>query len=338
MSRSSKSISPDNPGSPVSFILFGDGEWAALALSRLIADGHSAVAVVLRSAPSNELLSTAAKDKGIRILQPDGPSSPEFVETVARLAPDLCISFAYDRIIRKPLRQVPRLGFINCHAGALPEYRGRNVINWALINGEKRLGLTVHHIDSGIDTGDIIVQELLDIGWQDDYGSLLRRVTGGFPDLLSRAVSELASGTAERTPQDQSAGTYFPGRQPGDEWIDWADTSTDIYNFVRAITRPAPGARVRLSEREIIVWKARFEPTWPKYRAIPGAVVGLGPSGNPVVKTGDSTIELIEWEVVSGACKRIRIGDRFDLISASDAPAPTLDVQSWSGDKVGLND
>ncbi len=135
------------------------------------------------------------------VLQPNMPNGDEFLATMKALAPDLALSISYDRILRRPLLELPRLGCLNIHAGRLPEYRGRNVINWAILNGETEIGVTAHMMDEGIDTGDILLQRMLPIHWTDTYGEVLGRVVDSIPDLVSDAVRGLAEGTATRRPQ-----------------------------------------------------------------------------------------------------------------------------------------
>src|SRR5690242_11129884 len=142
-------------------VLFGDGPWAAASLERLVRDGHDVVAVVERDHPSDATLGRAARERGIHVLRTADARATAFVEEIGRLAPDVALSISYNRILRRPLLDVPRLGFVNFHAGMLPRYRGRNVINWAIINGESEIGITAHFVDEGIDTGDILVQRLL---------------------------------------------------------------------------------------------------------------------------------------------------------------------------------
>lgn len=281
-------------------ILLGDGRWAADALLRLAADGHRPVAVLGRRSPSDGALAAAAARLGLPLLRPERVNAASNVTMLAGLEPDLLLSVAYDQILRAPVLAVPRLGCLNVHAGSLPRYRGRNVINWAIINGESEIGVTVHHMDEGVDTGDIVLQRTLPIGWTDDYATVLARVVEAVPGLLSEAVALVAAGRAERRPQDHAMGTYFGGRGPGDEWLDWGASSRELHNKVRAITRPGPGARTWLEGEPVRVWRAHWEPGWPRYLATPGQVVGRRAEG-VVVKTGDSTLLLCEVQQGDGA-------------------------------------
>lgn len=281
-------------------ILFGDGTWATESLLRLHEHSHL-IGVVLRVNPSEQTLAAVARDLSIPIFQPARVNTPEFVEQVARLKPDLNVSIAYNQILRWPMLRVAPLGFVNFHAGKLPRYRGRNVINWAIINGETEIGVTAHFVDEGIDTGDIIRQDTLPINWTDTYGDVLARVVSYFPEFVIQTVESLVTGDYERRPQSRDAGTYFAGREPGDEWLDWSDTSFNLHNKVRAISRPGPGAHTTLGDDPIIVWRAFYDPSFPRYLATPGQVVGRSHEG-VVVKTGDSTLLVNEVETATGAC------------------------------------
>jgi methionyl-tRNA formyltransferase len=276
-------------------ILFGDGPWATKCLTPLVEAGHEVVAVVLRTRPSETGLAAAAQSLGVPTLQPTRVNSAECVTTIAGLKPDVNLSIAYDQIFGSDIRATASW-FLNVHAGKLPKYRGRNIINWAIINGESEIGLTVHVVDHGIDTGDVLLQRLLPIGWTDTYGDVLDRVVREVPALVVESLDMLASGAAEPWPQG-TGGTYYGARREGDEWIDWSRPSVDVYNKIRGITHPGPGARTMLGDRPVIVWRAAYDPRWPMYRATPGEVVGRSPGTGVIVKTGDSTVLLQDVQV-----------------------------------------
>lgn len=276
--------------------LFGDGVWAVNCLNRLLQDGHTVSAVVLRRNPTDLLLDTLARSNTIPVYSPNRVNSPDFVKTIRSLDPELNVSVAYDQIFRAPIIECPDLGFINLHAGKLPQYRGRNVINWALINNEREIGITAHFVDEGIDTGDILIQRSIPLEWDDYYGSVLEKVQNAFPDLLSDAILALTDGQ-HPIPQKHLDGFYVGGRVDGDEWIDWSDTSLNIYNKIRAITRPGPGSRTTLNQQTLVVWRAHYDLDWPTYIGTSGEVVEFIPNVGVKVKTGDSTIILIETQL-----------------------------------------
>jgi methionyl-tRNA formyltransferase len=282
--------------------MFGDGRWAADSLLRLSREGHHVAAAVIRTVPSDDSVSDCARKLGAAILQPKSVNTPEFIESIRKFDADLGLSIAFNQIFRRPILETTRSGFVNFHAGKLPQYRGRNIINWAIINGEPEIGITAHLIDDGIDTGDIILQRTLPLGWTDTYGDVLARVVDNFPEFVVEAVQMIGSNEITARLQRHTAGTYFCGREDGDEWLDWSDSSLNLYNKIRAITRPACGARTLLGQKRVIVWKAAYDPAWPKYRATPGQIVGRRQDGL-AVKTGDSTLVLQEIQVESGLCE-----------------------------------
>lgn len=273
-------------------LFFGDAAWAARSLERLCEAGQSVAGVVLRARPTDEDLADTARRLGLPVFQPPRCNSPEFVDQVVKLAPDLNLSVSYDQIIRPPLLTVAPRGFLNVHAGKLPFYRGRSVINWAILNGETEIGLTVHFMDEGIDTGDILLQRTAPISWTDAYGDVLARVTAAIPALVADAVRLVESGDFTRRHQSHLEGSYFRRRGPGDEWIHWPDTSVNIYNKIRAISKPAPGACTIFEGRRMVVWRASYDPAWPKSSGSPGIVTEVVPGRGIRVATGDSTILL----------------------------------------------
>lgn len=273
--------------SALRLVLFGDGAWAARSLDRLLAEGHEVASVVARRHPTDGALNEAAERNRLPVLAPERVNTHEFLARVASLRPDLCVSVSYDQIIQAPLREIAPRGFINAHAGKLPHYRGRSPINWALINGEPEIGITVHLMDGGIDTGDILVQRAVPVGWEDDYGDVLGRVVAAVPDLLADAVRSLADGTGRRRPQAHLTGSYYRRRGPGDEWLDWSAPAVEVYNKIRALAKPGPGAVTHLEGRRVVVWRASHDISWPAVHAPPGEILE-GRSGRGVlVAAGD---------------------------------------------------
>lgn len=277
-------------------LFFGDGHWATLSLRQLVRD-HQILGIVLRTSPTDPGLAQAAREFNLPVFSPPKVNASTFLDLIRRLSPELNLSVSYDQIIRRDLFEMAPLGFVNFHAGKLPLYRGRNVLNWALINGEEEIGITGHFIDDGIDTGDIIIQATVPILWEDTYAEVLQKVTNRIPQVVADAVRLLSSGTIAAIPQRHLVGSYFPARKPGDEWIDWQGNSRNIYNKIRAITRPGPGARTVIGENEVVLWKAHYEPDWPRYIANPGQVVGKGPRQGALVKTSDSFVEVMEIQL-----------------------------------------
>jgi methionyl-tRNA formyltransferase len=295
-------------------LYFGDAIWGAEALKLLHRSGRHVVGVVVRANPTDGALQAIAQDLGIEVHQPPRCNAPSFLDTIKTLSPDLNLSVSYDQILRSPIIQSAPLGFVNFHAGKLPWYRGRSVINWAIINGESEVGITAHFVDEGIDTGDIILQTTIPVGSTDTYAEVLARVVGKFPGIVKATVDLISTGEFETRKQLQSAGSYFPRRRPGDEVLDWTDTSQNIHNKIRAITRPGPGSRTWLSNEAVTIWASEFDISQPCFIGNPGQVVGIESHRGVWVKTGDST--LLITEVSSEQCDACvpqwKIGSRLE--------------------------
>lgn len=271
---------------------FGDGLWASGALERILALPRLRVVFVVArpSAPDPELRQWAERI-GVPFLVPRDVNAPDFLGTVKRFSPDLNVSMSFDQILGRTILELAPLGFINCHAGALPFYRGRNVLNWALINGEESFGVTVHHVDEGIDTGDVIAQRQVLIAPDDDYSTLLRKAAAVCSELLPETLRAIESGAASRTPQTDihPVGSYFSRRVEGDEEIDWGLPTRQVRDFVRALVPPAPGARTDRAGRRLAVLKTELITGAPPYIEVPGRILGCTPAG-VVVKTGDTSL------------------------------------------------
>lgn len=289
---------------------FADGPWAHRALERILQDASMQVKFVCArwDAPDPVLREMAAAH-GLEFLVEKSINCDGFRERVADFGCDIFVSMSFNQIFRAPLFELPRLKTINCHAGKLPRYRGRNILNWALINDEREFGITVHYVDDGIDTGDIISQAVFEITDGDDYASLLRKAYGGCADVLYDALVSIRDGRAQRIPQNsvEVPGFYCTQRRPGDERLRWDQQSREVFNFVRAICAPGPQARTVLNGVEISINRVELVANAPVYRGIPGAVVGIGEASFDV-KTTDSYVRVVEW---SGA-GRPRMGDRFE--------------------------
>ncbi len=271
---------------------FGDGPWANRALQYIAEDPRMEVAFVTpRHGRPDAGLRAWAIRLGVPFISDPNVNSRAFLDRTKACAPDIFVSMSFDQIVKRPFIDETQYGAINCHAGALPFYRGRNPLNWALINGEGNFGITVHYIDEGIDTGDIIVQRFSPISPSDTYADLLARAHGLCANTLVEALGLIYEGEAPRIRQSDlsSQHTYFSSRRLGDEWIDWKWPSQRIFNFIRAITVPGPCARSLIGERRIAIVEASMAPSVPAHIGSNGEVVGRSASGN-LVKTGDTGI------------------------------------------------
>lgn len=212
-------------------------------------------------------------------------NEPENIERVRQLTPQFLLSFYYRNMIVPEVLELPAKGALNLHGSWLPRYRGRVPVNWAVINGERETGATLHYMVAKPDAGDIVDQERVEIAFSDTAHDVFGKVTEAAVTVLRRAWPRLVDGTAGRTPMDLQAGSYFGGRKPEDGRIDWRKGAVEIYNLIRGVTHPYPGAFSELNGERVTVWSA-----WPVEGAgEPGRVVSLQPL---LVGTGNGLLEL----------------------------------------------
>ena len=263
---------------------FADGPWAQNALGLFLDDEAIEVKFIcLRYDQPDLELKRMAVEHGIDLIEDRNVNSAEFIVKTESYGCDLFVSLSFNQIIKKQLIYLPPYSTINCHAGKLPFYRGRNILNWCLINDEKEFGITVHYIDEGIDTGDIILQRCFPISDRDTYATILDRAHIECANLL-----------------------YCGKRKPGDEIINWNDTSRSIFNFVRAVSSPGPMALSHLNGEAIRINQVEIVPDAPIYKGIPGQVIGVSDKSF-LVKTKDSFIKVTEYRYSS----TIRMGNRL---------------------------
>ena len=214
---------------------------------------------------------------------------------------DLMFTVSWRYMIPASVYRRPRLGTFVFHDSLLPEYRGFSPSVWAIINGEDHIGVTLFEANDDPDAGDIVDQERVPIGPDDTISVVMERVTQTYLDLLERNLDGLIKGTAPRCPQDQSRATYTCRRLPEDNQIDWSASSEGIYNLIRAVSNPYPGAYTYLSGRKMRVWSARRVADGQRYVGrVPGRVVEVRPGEGSAVLTGDGALLLGEIQVEDG--------------------------------------
>jgi methionyl-tRNA formyltransferase len=193
------------------------------------------------------------------------------------------------------------LGAINLHPSLLPKYRGRAPLNWAILHGERTLGLTAHWVDQGMDTGDIIEQVSFELREDQDVGEALKKLYPLYTGMTRRVLGYLQSGRVPRRAQDHSKATIFPRRRPADGLIDFSQTATQVHNLIRAVARPYPGAFAFLEGNKVIIWKSRLAAPNARGRPAPGSIVAWDEEG-PLVQCGLGIIQFLEMEGSWPAC------------------------------------
>ena len=273
---------------------FGDGPWADKTLKEISTNNKFSISfIVSRFKKPDQKLKKWSKKIGVDFICFKNINSPQAIAKLKKYDADLFVSMSFDQILKKEIISLPPMGFLNCHAGALPFYRGRNILNWALINDEKEFGVTVHFIDEGIDTGDIILQKKRVISDKDDYSTLLKKAEVLCAECLYEAITKVDSGNFKRIKQKSihPYGSYFFKRKKGDERINWNSTSRDIFNFVRALTNPGPCAQTLHDKKILKLRKVKIPKIKKIYKGNPGEVVYKSKK-YVFIKTKDSVVKL----------------------------------------------
>ena len=289
---------------------FADGPWSHEAFNKLITDSEILIRFVcVRFDTQDKTLKKYCYKYNIDYLKDENVNSADFIEKLSQYHCDLMVSMSFNQIFRREIIDITRYKIINCHAGKLPLYRGRNILNWVLINDEIEFGITVHYVDEGIDTGDIILQDVHVISDTDDYSTLLARSYSACASILYRSVCLFKKGSVVGKKQENihPVGFYCTQRKFGDENVNWKDSSRNIFNFIRAICSPGPIARSFINGIEVKINKVEIVRKALTYKCIEGAILNID-KDKLLVKTGDSFIKITEYETDA----RIKIGDRFE--------------------------
>lgn len=246
-------------------VFMGTPEIAVPSLERLISDGHDLCAVVTQpdrpKGRGKKLAFSPVKEAAMRheleILQPEKASQPDFLDRLRELNPDLIVVIAFGQILRKEVLDLPKYGCVNVHVSLLPKYRGAAPINWAIINGEEKTGVTTMFMDEGLDTGDIIKTREFSLDDEINAGQLHDIMMEEGADVLSQTVKAIEDGTAERIRQNDDESTYAPMMDRNLGHIDFKKSAVSIHNLVRG-TVPWPGAWCESPYGKIKILKTRI--------------------------------------------------------------------------------
>jgi len=198
------------------------------------------------------------KNANIPVITPENAQGSDLHREIAQLAPDYIFSFYYRHMIPVPILQLANVAALNMHGSLLPKYRGRVPINWAILHGETQTGATLHIMEEKPDAGEIVSQKSLQIGPDETAYELFQRVADLAVDVLKDVIPQLLVGIVPKRPNRLQEGSYFGARKPEDGRIDWQQNAQDVYNLVRAVAPPYPGAFTDVAGRRWIVAEARL--------------------------------------------------------------------------------
>ena len=311
-------------------ILFmGTPDFAQESLKALYEKGYDIIGVVtnidkpkgrgMKLIPSD--VKKYAMEKGLKIYQPNKVrNNPEFLEEVKNLKPDLICVVAYGKILPQELLDIPKLGCVNVHGSLLPKYRGAAPIQWAVLNGDKKTGVTTMFMNAGMDTGDMILKEEVEIGDDETTGELWQRLSKIGAKLLIKTVELIENEKATRIPQPDE-GTMAPMLSKEMAKIDWENKSArEIKNLVRGLN-PIMGAYSYMNNKKIKFWKVdvltqeelieRFEEL-KEYREklkkiAPGTVLFSDSKKGLYINAKDGIIQVLE--IQGENAKRMLIND-----------------------------
>jgi methionyl-tRNA formyltransferase len=254
-------------------VIVGQGPFGERVLEVLIQKGEDVVGTFSPPDKRGEGVKVLAERSGIPFFRPNLMKDPQVYDAYVKLQPELAILAFVTDIIPEKLIAIPSLGTICYHPSILPRHRGASAINWALIQGDTRTGLTIFWVDKGIDTGPVLLQKEVEIRPDDTTGSLYFNKL--FPmgvDAMVEAVELVKKGKAPRIPQDDSKATYEPLCDDRVASVDFEKSINDIYNLIRGCD-PQPGAYTTYQGRRVRFYEVKMSPSAIKRE--PGEIVSI---------------------------------------------------------------
>lgn len=280
-------------------VFMGTPEFSVPCLKLLLEEKYEVVAVITQpdkpKGRGKKLCPPPVKEfaleHGLPVLQPDKIKTEEFISAMHAINPELIVTAAYGKILPKALLDLPPYGCINVHASLLPKYRGAAPIHWAVINGEKKTGITTMMMDEGLDTGDMLVKSEVEISQDMTTGELHDILKELGASALKQTLDLLKQGTLKRIPQNNDEATYAPMITKDIGKIDWKQSSHNIHNLVRG-TNPWPGAFAYYRGERLKIWKTVLC-DFPACSDKPGTICKIAKDALWVV-TGDGAIKVTE--------------------------------------------
>jgi methionyl-tRNA formyltransferase len=250
-----------------------------------------------------------ANKNHVEVHCPRDVNTPDWTEKISRLAPDVIFSFYFRHMLSQEILNIPASGAYNLHGSLLPAYRGRTPVNWAIVNGERKTGVTLHHMIGKPDAGDIVGQKAIEIAFEDTARTLYDKLCVAARKMLAEVLPQIREGSAPRIPQDLTKGSYYGGRRPEDGRIDWSWPAIRIYNLIRAVTEPYPGSFGFLpGVGKILIWWALPEEGKSNDHT-PGEIEVE--KKDVFVRTGNGRLKLIDIEFAGSRRKQSQIFDYF---------------------------
>ena len=277
-------------------VFMGTPDFSVPALEALVKGGHQVIAAVTQpdkpKGRGKAVLMTPVKEKalemGIPVYQPVKVREPEFVKTLADLAPDVIVVVAFGQILPKSILEIPRYGCVNIHASLLPKYRGAAPIQWAVIDGEKETGVTTMFMNEGLDTGDMLEKEVVPLDPKETGGSLYDKLSAVGGRLILSTLKGLEDGTLKGTPQTDEGSCYAKMLKKSLGDIDWTMGGAAIERLIRGLN-PWPSAYTSLHGKTLKIWDA--DVTDREYGVEPGTVAEVS-KDQLIIQTGKGSLSV----------------------------------------------
>lgn len=285
----------------MNIVYMGTPEIAAVILKALHEAGHRIIgAVTQQDKPKgrgNQVQFTAVKEMAlslnIPVYQPRRVKEPEFIEVLKQLNPDVIVVAAFGQILSKVILELPKFGCINVHASLLPKYRGSAPIQWSIIEGEEKTGITIMHMDEGIDTGDMISKKEITLSPKETFGTLHDKLAEAAGPLLIQALADIEAGRATRTKQGDSNSIYARILDKSLGHIDFSQPAVKIERLIRGLN-PWPSAYTSLEGKMLKIWDADVEPA--QENGVPGEIIAVRKDAI-LIQTGDGILAVKELQL-----------------------------------------
>ena len=282
-------------------VFMGTPEFAVPCLQKIIDEGHEVLAVVtqpdkpkgrgkkLAMPPVKEL----ALKYNIDVYQPVKAREDSFVEKLKEINPELIVVVAFGQILPKSILDIPKFGCVNVHASLLPKYRGAAPLNWVIINGEEKTGVTTMYMDVGLDTGDMILKSEIPLDDEITAGELHDKMMVQGAEVLKDTIDLISKGEAPREKQNDEETCYSPIMDKSLGNIDWSKSATDIHNLIRGVN-PWPSAYTTYDKQTMKIWKTKVLDKLSE--KTPGTILSVDKNGIEV-STGDKVLQISEIQM-----------------------------------------
>lgn len=293
-------------------VYLGTPDFAVKPLEKIFGSRHNLIAVVTQTdkpkgrsgKPAFSPVKEAAISLGVPVLQYE-KIRKEGVDDLKRLNADIFVTCAYGQILSQEIIDIPRHGIINIHASLLPKYRGAAPVQWSVINGDARTGVTIMKTEAGIDTGPILTQKSLEIGEEETAGELFERLSDLGAEMITEALDLIESGKAVFTEQANAEATYIKMLKKEDGLIDWSRSAEEVRNLVRGVN-PWPSAYTYYCGKLLKIWSVEISRDTEK-KGDAGEILSSDKKDGITVSTGSGALKIKELQLEG--CKRMTAKD-----------------------------